>query len=141
MFLQVCVCPWGGGGIPACIASGIPACLEGFQAHSQGGKLREIWLAGSPSPHPRGKLRGIRPGGLQAHTQGGACSMGVPALGGGVCVCVETPQYRVLLWAVCILLECILVTYHRFTFYFCSITSNDRPFGWLIIYTSIDSQC
>ena len=36
MFLQVCVCPWGGaipaclaagGAIPACIAGGIPACL------------------------------------------------------------------------------------------------------------------
>ena len=29
MFLQVCVCPWGGGGggIQACIAGGIPACL------------------------------------------------------------------------------------------------------------------
>ena len=30
MFLQVCVCPQGGGGvggIPACLAGGIPACL------------------------------------------------------------------------------------------------------------------
>ena len=49
MFLHVSVCPQGGG-IPACIADGIPACLAaalqgggisaclaGFQAHTQGG--------------------------------------------------------------------------------------------------------
>ena len=27
MFLQVSVCPQGGGGIPACLAGGIPVCL------------------------------------------------------------------------------------------------------------------
>ena len=27
MFLQVSVCPQGGGGIPTCLAGGIPACL------------------------------------------------------------------------------------------------------------------
>ena len=37
----------------------IPACLAGFQAHTQGGSS------------------GVWPGGLQAHTQGGACSRGV----------------------------------------------------------------
>ena len=47
------------GGILACLAAclggggGIPACLAGFQAHTQGGKLR-----------------GLARGGLQAHTQG-----------------------------------------------------------------------
>ena len=34
MFLQVSVCPGGGGGIPACLAGGIPACLA---AGLQGG--------------------------------------------------------------------------------------------------------
>ena len=49
------------GGIPACLAAGfqgeggsIPACLEGFQAHTQEG--------GSPGPHLEGVLR--------AHTWG-----------------------------------------------------------------------
>ena len=47
------------GGIPAYLAAGlqgggIPACLAGFQAHTQGGSLRGIWL-----------------GDLQAYTQGG----------------------------------------------------------------------
>ena len=53
------------GGIPACLAAGlrggggIPACLAGFQAHSQGGSLG----GSGPGPHPRGKMRGIWPGG------------------------------------------------------------------------------
>ena len=54
MFLQV-LSPQGGGGsgaIPACIASGIPACLAGFQAHTQGGSLGGSGQGG---------------GGLQAH--------------------------------------------------------------------------
>ena len=50
MFLQVSVILfWGGGGIPACIV--------GLQAHTQGGG--------------GGELRGLAWGGLQAHTQGG----------------------------------------------------------------------
>ena len=52
---------------------GIPACLAGFQANTQGGSLGESGL-----------------GGLQAHTQGGSwggSGWGVPAPGG-----VETPQ-------------------------------------------------
>ena len=59
--------PRGGGGIPA--------CLVGFQAHTEGGGEIEGDLArgcGVSRPHPRGKLRGIWPGGLQAHTQGGS---------------------------------------------------------------------
>ena len=62
MFLHVSVfLSTGEGAIPACIAGGIPACLA---AGLQGG---------SPGPQPRGKLRGIWPG--------GAYSRGVPALG------------------------------------------------------------
>ena len=30
---------------------GIPACLAGFKAHTQGGSWG-VWLAGSPGPHP-----------------------------------------------------------------------------------------
>ena len=62
---------------------GIPACLVGFQAHTQGGSLGDLARGrGSPGPHPRGKLRGIwsRPTAkgeiegdlVQAHTQGGS---------------------------------------------------------------------
>ena len=65
------------GGIPACLAAGlpgvgggIPACLAGFQAHTQGGSWG-VWPGGSPGPHPRGKLRGLAWGGLQAHTPRG----------------------------------------------------------------------
>ena len=64
---------------------GIPACLAGFQAITQvggvegdlarevsrptpKGKLRGIWPGGSPGPHPRGKLRGILPGGVSRPT-------------------------------------------------------------------------
>ena len=43
---------------------GIPACRAGFQAHTQegslGGSVRGGRGMGSPGPHPRGKLRGIR---------------------------------------------------------------------------------
>ena len=49
---------------------GIPACLAGFQAHTQGEVEGSGW-GGSPGPHPRGKLRGLAWWGLQAHTQGG----------------------------------------------------------------------
>ena len=41
MVLHTCVCPQGRG-IPACLAAGVqggggtPACLAGFQAHTQG---------------------------------------------------------------------------------------------------------
>ena len=92
MFLQVCVCPWGRG-----------ACSIGV-----------------PGP------RGVYPGGVPG--PGGACSRGVPgpkgsAPGGawsqGVVVSQHAlrqkppPQERqLLLWMVCILLECILVTFY-----------------------------
>ena len=57
MFLQVSVCPQGGG-IPACLAGGIPACLAaGLQ----------------------GEVSGLGVSGL-----GGVCSLGVSAPGGGL---------------------------------------------------------
>ena len=46
-----CSRSWGGG---------IPACLAGFQAHTQGGSLGGSVFGGSPHPQPRGKLRGIQ---------------------------------------------------------------------------------
>ena len=51
---------------------GIPACLAGFQAHTQGGSLGGSVQGACPGPHPRGKFRGICLGGVQAHTQGGS---------------------------------------------------------------------
>ena len=55
------------------MGGGIPACLAGFQAHTQGGSLGGSgwgggvqahtqggsWGGSGPGPHPRGKLRGI----------------------------------------------------------------------------------
>ena len=106
VFTRVCDSVHRGGGIPACLVAGlgggdgIPACLAGLQAHTQGGSWG-VCLGGSPGPHPGGKFRGLAwgEGGLQAHTQGG-----IPA-----CTEAETPKW-LLLWALCILLECILVT-------------------------------
>ena len=43
-----------------------------FPGHTWGGSWGDL-AGGSPGPNPRGKLRGIWPGGsLQAHTQGGS---------------------------------------------------------------------
>ena len=85
-----------------------PSSLQGDPppGHTQGGNLR-----GSGSgPQPRGKFRGIRsrptPKGeiqgdqIQAHTQGGNSGGSGPD---------PPPPRRLLLRAVCILLECILV--------------------------------
>ena len=110
-------------------AGGIPACLAGFQAHAQGESLG-VWPGGSPSPHPRGKLRGLAwgspgphqgvskptPGGSQAQTWEvfQANTLGVsrptprvagvyPSMHWG-----RTPPW-LLLQAVCIPLECSLV--------------------------------
>ena len=56
---------------------GIPACLAGLQAHTQG-EVEGSGLGGGgvSRPTPRGKLRGLAWGVLQAHTQGGipACT-------------------------------------------------------------------
>ena len=84
---------------------GIPACLEGLQAYTQGGKFRGIWPGGSPGPHPRGKLRGIwsRPtpkGEVEGDLargcllQGLPAPRGMPALGEG-CLLWGLPALRV----------------------------------------------
>ena len=114
MFLQVCVCPQEGGwcAIPTCIAGGISACLAAglggwypsmpcrFRGPHPRGKFRGIWPGGSPGSHPRGKLRGIwsRPtakGEVEGDLAGGCLLWGcVSAPGGCACswgVCVETP--------------------------------------------------
>ena len=46
----------------------IPACLAGFQAHTQGELEGSDW--GGLQAHPQGELEGSGLGGLQAHTQG-----------------------------------------------------------------------
>ena len=75
---------------------GISACLAGFQAHTQGRRLGGSVQWGSPGPHPRGKLRGIRSRptakgklrGIQsrptAKEEVEGMSQGVPAPGGVV---------------------------------------------------------
>ena len=81
MFLHLSLCLRGGGGIPACLA--------GFQAYTQGGSWG-VWLGGSPGPHPGRSpgpplgwvSPGPSPGGLQAHTQGTGGARITP---GGVC--------------------------------------------------------
>ena len=50
--------------------SGIPACLAGLQAHTQGG-TSGVWPGGVSRPTPRAEVEGSGLGGLQAHTQGG----------------------------------------------------------------------
>ena len=106
MFLHVSVIlsTGEGGAIPACLAAGLQGrglypsmpCRfpgphpgggswgrsgQGVSRPTPKGKLRGIWPGGSPGPHPRGKLRGIWPGGcLQAHTQ----RVSRPTPGGGL---------------------------------------------------------
>ena len=60
IFRSVCqeFCPQGGGDIPTCIAGGIPACLAGLQAHTQG-EIEGSGLGWVSRPTPRGKLRGL----------------------------------------------------------------------------------
>ena len=116
-------CPWGvgGGGIPGCLAGGIPACLAGLLggilaclaggvpaclAGLLGGIL--ACLAGFQA-HTQGGAWGVWPeGGLQAHTQGG---LHVHMGGVSQHALRQSPLHSwwLLLWAVRILLECILV--------------------------------
>ena len=136
MFLQVSLCPRGGGGgaIPACLAAGL----------QEGGGYSSMPCR-FPGPHPRGKFRGICPGEgegisrptpkgkvegdqvqahsqggsegdpVQAHSQGGSwrgsAQGGLPGLGGppGPREVETPPSRRLLLRTVRILLECILV--------------------------------
>ena len=121
MFLQVSVILFTGrGGIPACLAGGIPACLAGlwgcipaclagFQAHTQG-RAWGVWPWGVSRPTPGGSL--------QVHTQmvsrprpGGGGGLPGPHPGWCIPACTEAdhPSWWLLLWAVRILLECILV--------------------------------
>ena len=72
MFLQVCVCPQVGGGIPACLAGGIPACLS-TGLRGGGGAIPACIEGGIPACLATG-LRGMP--GL------GVCSQLVPSLGG-----------------------------------------------------------
>ena len=80
----------------------IPACIAGFQAHTQTPRenVGGVWPGGSPGPHPGWKLMGL------AWGPGGPTPWGV-----GIPACTEAdyPSRRLLLRAVRILLECILV--------------------------------
>ena len=64
MFLHVSVFPQGGG-IPACLTGDIQACLAGLQ-----GSVYPSMPCSFPGPHPRGSLRGLAAGSLEAHIQG-----------------------------------------------------------------------
>ena len=81
VFTRVChsVHRGGGGGIPACIA-GLQAHtqggswgsgLGGLQAHTQGEFEGSGLGGGSPGPHPGGKLRGLAWGGVSRPTPRG----------------------------------------------------------------------
>ena len=104
----------------------MPACLAGFQAHTQGGSLGGSGKGGLQA-HTKGEFegdlvrrglqaytqggswRGSGQGGLQAHTQG-ICSWGCLVPGGSAPGgCGALPLGQLLLWTVCILLECIFV--------------------------------
>ena len=68
MLLQV---PGRGGGGVWSRGGLLPVCLAGFQAHTQGGSLGRIYLAGGiwSRPTPKGGVEGDL---VQAHTQGGS---------------------------------------------------------------------
>ena len=52
--------------------SGIPACLVGLQAHTQGGKSKGLACGGVSRPTPKGKLKGLAwRGGLSRPTPRG----------------------------------------------------------------------
>ena len=142
MFLHVSVILFTGGGYPSmpcrwypsmpCRSSGgrIPACLAGFQAHTQEGAWG-VWPGGGLQAHTQGEVEGPGLGGLQAHTHGGSwgSDLGVsrPTPRGGswgsglgglqahtqgglqACTKADPPSWWLLLWVVHILLECILV--------------------------------
>ena len=79
------------GGIPACIASGIPpyladlaeggsgipACLAGLQAHTRGELRGLAWVGGISRPTPRGKLRGLALGVSRPKPRGGVEGSGL----------------------------------------------------------------
>ena len=90
MFLHVSVFPQGGG-IPACLTDGIPACLAGLP-----GSVYPSMPCRFRGPHPRGSLRGLAAGSLEAHTRGGVSQHALR----------QTPPADSYCY---ILLECILV--------------------------------
>ena len=99
IFTSVCqeFCSQGeGGAIPACTAGGIPACLA---AGLQGGAIPACIAGGIPACLAAGFWGVPTPGGVCSW--GGLLPRGVS--GGG-------PLGQLLLWAVRILLECILVS-------------------------------
>ena len=65
MFLHVSVILFIGGGVVSQHA------LQVSRPTPRGEVEGSDQLGGSPGPHPRGKLRGLALGGLQAHTPGG----------------------------------------------------------------------
>ena len=87
---------WGGG---------IPTCIEGLQAHTNGGVERsglgglQIHTGGSPGPHLGGSP-GLHPGAVSRPTPRGVFQHALRQ---------APPSRRLLLQAVLILLECILV--------------------------------
>ena len=105
VFTGVCDSVHRGGG-------GIPACTAGLQAHTREGGSWGSGLEGSAGPHLRGKLRGLA-GGVSRPTLRGSPGPhpGVSRpTSSGVSRHTPTPtSRRLLLWAVRILLECILV--------------------------------
>ena len=124
VFTHVCDSVHSGCAIPACIASGIPACLA---AGLQGGLLLGgawsrgclVWGGSAPEGVPGlgGCLVWGVPGLRGSAPRGGALSWGVCSSGGLFCgVPGGDPPGRLLLPAICILLECILVTVLLFYF-------------------------
>ena len=129
IFRSMCqeFCPRGGGWYPSMPCKYPGGSYPSMPCRSPGlnprGKLRGLaWGGGSPGPHPWGKLRGRACGGLHTHTWGspgphlagvsratprGGISRptpGYPSMHWG-----RPPNRQLLLWVVCILLECILV--------------------------------
>ena len=109
VFTHVCDSVHRGDGIPACIAGSIPACLAaGLQASNI-----PACIAGFQA-HTQGEVEGSGQVGSQAHTWGVSRPIGGspgPHLG-GVYPSMHwgrSPQ-QLLLWVARILLECILVT-------------------------------
>ena len=100
---------------------GIPACLAGLQAHTQGEVEGSGW--GVSRPTPMEKLRDLAGGGSTGPHMGGV-SRPWPTQGGvypNMHRGRPSPSRRLLLRVVRILLECILV----WSLYFCSVAVCD----------------